>query len=60
MTVTLLESILFNDSAPVPQPAPSGVSTDEFSVGLSVQTFSAESKQGVDTLRGVVARWLQI
>ena len=25
---------------------------------VSVQTFSAESKQGVDELRGVVGRWL--
>ena len=25
---------------------------------VSVQTFSAESKQGVDELRAVTARWL--
>jgi GTP-binding protein len=31
-----------------------------FGDSVSVQTFSAESKQGVDELRAVVARWLGI
>lgn len=31
-----------------------------FADSVSVQTYSAESKQGVDELRGVVARWLQM
>ena len=31
-----------------------------FADSVSVQAYSAESKQGVDELRGVVARWLQM
>ena len=30
-----------------------------FGDSVSVQTFSAESKQGVDEARAVVARWLE-